>query len=137
MIVVSNTTPIIALSSIKKIELLRELYQNIYIPEEVYNEIKSKKRYGFSEIDSDFFIVKRVQGLRYVNFLLNDVDRGEAEAITLAIELNADLVLIDERIGYKVALSQKLACFGTLGILSIAKRRGLILKIKHFSFYKF
>jgi predicted nucleic acid-binding protein len=62
--------------------------------------------------------------------LLHEIDLGEAEAITLATELNANLLIIDERIGFKIAISQNLTCTGTLGILSMAKKRGLIEKVK-------
>ena len=130
MIIVSNTTPIIALSSIQKIHLLKDLFEKVYLPEAVFKEVKSKERYGFSEIESDFFIIQPVQGQMYVNLLLHDIDNGEAEAIILATEINADLLIIDERIGFKMAMSQNLNCTGTLGILSMAKKQGLIIKVK-------
>ncbi len=132
MIIVSNTTPIIALSSINQIHLLKDLFTKIYLPEAVYKEIKSKKRYRFLEVESDFFIIRSVQGQKYVSFLLHEIDEGEAEAITLAIELNADLLIIDERIGFKVATGQNLTCTGTLGVLSMAKKKGFIKNVKPF-----
>ena len=54
MTVVSNTTPIIALSSIGKLDLLHELFGEIIVPEAVYFEIKAKKSFGYSEIESPF-----------------------------------------------------------------------------------
>jgi predicted nucleic acid-binding protein len=130
MIIVSNTTPIIALSSIQQHDLLQKLFTKVYIPQAVYNEIKAKKKYGFNEIDLDYFEVTNIQARQYLNFLLNDLDLGEAEAILLSLELKADLLLIDERLGNRIASSHSLNSFGTLGILSLAKRKGIIVSVK-------
>ena len=52
MIIVSNTTPIISLASIGKLDILKELFNQIIIAETVYNEIKAKKSYGYEEVES-------------------------------------------------------------------------------------
>jgi uncharacterized protein len=65
-----------------------------------------------------------------VEQLLGDLDPGEAEAIALAIEQQADLLVIDERKGREVAKRHQLPIIGLLGILTIAKRRGLIPAVK-------
>jgi len=57
---------------------------------------------------------------------LQALDAGERDAITLALSLHADLILIDERKGTAVALNKGFEVIGTLGILSLAARRGLI-----------
>ena len=97
MIVVSNATPIITLSSIGKIDILKYFFDKVYIPQDI---------------------------------LLNDLDLGEAQTIVLAKELNADIVLIDETIGYNLARSQKLNVKRTLSFLIVAKERGLIEEVK-------
>lgn len=130
MIVVSNTTPIISLASIDKIYLLKKLFDNIYIPKAVYDEIKSKDSFGFDEIDDDFFVVKEVQDRLAVNILLNDLDLGEAETIVLAKELSSDIVLIDENIGYKIASSQNLNVKRTLSLVIALKKKGYIDFVK-------
>ena len=71
-----------------------------------------------------------IQGNDYLGFLLNELDRGEAEAIFLAKELNADMLIIDERMGYKIAQSQKIVSIGTLTVLQVAKEKQLIKKVK-------
>jgi predicted nucleic acid-binding protein len=89
MRVVSNATPIISLASIGYLSLLPDLFKKIYIPQAVYNEIKYKKSYGYQEIDNPYFEVVTIQGNDYLGFLLNDLDKGEAEAIFLTKELKA------------------------------------------------
>lgn len=130
MKVVSNTTPIISLSSIQQLELLRLLFRKIYIPKAVYNEIKAKKTFGYKEIDADYFEILEIKGKKYLGFLLNDLDVGEAEAIVLAKEIDADILIMDERMGYKIAKSQGIFPIRTLTVLLIAKQRGLIPSVR-------
>ncbi|MCX7098386.1 MAG: DUF3368 domain-containing protein [Methylococcales bacterium] len=130
MKVVSNTTPIISLASIGKLSLLPELFGKIYIPQAVHDEIKSKKSYGYQEIDNPDFEVVSIQGNDYLGFLLNELDKGEAEAIFLAKEIKAEILIIDERMGYKIAQSQSLYSIGTLTVLQVAKEKQLIKNVK-------
>lgn len=88
--------------------------------------MKAKNSFGYSEIDHIDVEVINVQNQNYLNLLCNDLDKGEAEAIVLATELNADILVIDERLGYKIAQSQQLYPIGTLTILELAKKKGLI-----------
>jgi hypothetical protein len=62
--------------------------------------------------------------------LLVDLDRGEAEAIALALELDADLLIVDERLARRYAQHLDLQITGTLGILLKAKERGLVTEIR-------
>lgn len=130
MIVVSNTTPIISLASIGRIDLLKKLFTNIYIPRAVFDEIKSKDSFGYEDIDDPFFIVKDIKDEFATNILLNDLDLGEAQTIVLAKELNANIVLIDENIGYRLAVSQDLNVKRTLSLLIASKNKGYIKTIK-------
>ena len=130
MKVVSNTTPIISLSAIHKLEVLKLLFNQIYLPKAVHREIKTKKLSGYREIDADWFKVLDIKGIDYLGFLLNDLDAGEAEAIVLAREIKADILLIDERIGYDIAKSQNIFAIGTLAVLLMAKKKGIIQKVK-------
>ncbi len=130
MIVISNTTPIISLASINRLDLLEKMFSKIVIPEAVYNEIKAKQHYGYSEIDNAFIEVQKITGYLYKDFLLKELDAGEAETIILAKEMNADFVIIDESLGYKIANNVGLTAIRTLSILLKAKEKGYIFQLK-------
>lgn len=130
MKVVANTTPLISLASIGKLELLKDIFGEIIIADAVYNEIKAKQGYGYNEIDTDFIKVQSIEGITYRDFLLNQLDLGETETIILAKELDADFVIIDENIAYKIAKSSELNVVRTLSILLRAKEKGLIPALK-------
>jgi len=129
--VISNTTPIITLLSISKLEILKDIYGEIIIPEAVYFEIESGKNKSFYSDISKFdwiniLAIKDTEPLKY----LNDLDKGEADVIVLANELKADLVIIDERVGREYAKHFNLNLTGTVGILLKAKELGIIGELK-------
>ena len=130
MLVVANTTPIISLSSVNKLFILKELFGEVIISQAVYNELKAKQRYGYDEIETDFIKVEAITGTIYRDFLLNQLDLGEAETIILAKEKNADIVIIDENIGYKIAKNVGLEVARTLSILLKAKEKGIVQELK-------
>jgi len=130
MKVIANTTPLISLASIGKLELLKDIFGEIIIAEAVYNEIKAKQGYGYSEIDTNYIKVQSIKGIVYRDFLLNQLDLGETETIILAKEIDADFVIIDENIAYKIAKSSELNVVRTLSILLRAKEKGLIPALK-------
>jgi len=118
--IVSNSTPIIALCKIKRFEILRELFGTIVIPEAVRNEVADigKKRSGSVEIlTHDWVRMECVKNRTVIDFLLVSVDPGEAEAIALAKESSADLLLIDDRAGRRIAQTVGVTIAGTIGVL--------------------
>jgi hypothetical protein len=62
MKVVSNTTPIIPLASIGQLKILKDLYDEILLPQAVYDEIKAKKAYGYNEVEAESIKVKQIKG---------------------------------------------------------------------------
>jgi len=129
--IVSNTTPIISLLKINKLELLQQLYSEINIPMAVYEEVEAGKNKSFySDLSKINWInileIKDKQALKY--FL--DLDAGEAEAIVLATEMAADLIIIDEKLGRYHAKHANLKVTGTIGVLLKAKTQGLIIELK-------
>jgi hypothetical protein len=130
MTTVCNSTPIISLSSVGQFDILNQLFGEVIIAEAVYQEIKAKQSYGYREIDAPFINVMPIQGQAYCNLLLKELDKGEAETITLAKELNATRVLIDENLGYRLAKNEGLNVVRTLSILLKAKEAGIISMLK-------
>ena len=106
MTVVSNTSPISNLAKVGKLTLLQQIYGEIIIPIAVFNELNHQ---GAGEIvstavrSSVWIKTQPVTNFGIVSSLLDKVNQGEAEAIALAIELNATQLLIDERIGRREA----------------------------------
>jgi len=129
--VVSNTTPLVTLASIHKLDILKELYSKIYIPNAVLAEIKAGKgKIGYFDIDTiDWIIPRKISNVFSMNYLI-DLDKGEAETIILAEELQADIVLIDEKFARDFAKIRGLTLSGSLGVLLEAKNRGIISQIK-------
>lgn len=130
--VVSNTTPIIALSVVRCLDVLHALYAEVLIPPAVYAEIMTGglERAGVTELQLATWIrMKPLQDVRRADLLV-DLDRGEAEAIALTLELDADLLLVDERLARRHAQRLGLTITGTLGILLKAKERGLVAELR-------
>lgn len=131
MIVVSDTSPLSGLAIAGYLSLLQQLYGQVIIPVAVADELK---RGGQDDpriaaaLALDWIAVQQPQDLALVEALQADhnLDRGESEAIALALELKADELLIDERLGRREASRLGLSITGLLGILLVAKRRGLV-----------
>lgn len=133
MIVVSNTSPIISLAAIGQLTLLQELYNDIIIPTAVYNEVANagKTDVGAAAVQILSWIqTQQLTDNTPLATFPKALHAGESEAIALAIELEADLLLMDEELGRKVARRYGLTSIGVLGILIAAKRRGLIPVVK-------
>ncbi len=122
MLIVSDTSPILNLVAIEQLELLRDLYGSIVIPPAVSAELH----------DNGIFLAKDwIQVVEPVNrvaveALRAELDAGESEAIVLAQQLNAALLLIDERLGRRAATQLGLGVTGLLGVFAEARKRGII-----------
>lgn len=133
--IVSNSSPLMNLSAIKKLDLLKKLYKEILIPQAVWDEVveKGKGQPGAEDVKKASWIKKEmVSNISLVETLTLNLDRGEAEAIALAKEKNAELLLIDERLARNVAKHLGLTYIGLLGILREAKSNGLIRNVKKY-----
>lgn len=129
MIVVANAGPLIALAQIGQFELLQKLYGQIRIPVAVQREVVASGggRAGAEDVaTSDWVSVVPVQDHAVVRLLRERLDAGESEAVALALELQADLLLIDEARGRRVAETQGLNKTGVIGTLVAAKESGLV-----------
>ena len=131
-IVIVNTTPLIALASINKLTLLQSLYGAVLVPPAVQAEVLAggARNIGVTELqEADWIKLTPLQDPRRAD-LLSDLDRGEAEVLALAQELNANLVIIDERLARRHAKRLGLTLTGTLGILLKAKQNRLLPAIE-------
>jgi len=112
MIVVSNSSPIIFLWKIKKLDLLFKLYKSIHIPKKVFEELSKEKDDYFESYLPNFEVEKIEEKL--LSFQLHE---GESEAINLAIKKKANLILLDDKKARIVAKSFGIKIKGTLGLL--------------------
>ncbi|MBN1135141.1 MAG: DUF3368 domain-containing protein [Anaerolineae bacterium] len=133
MIVVSNTSPLTNLAAIGQVDLLRRLYGHLHIAEAVWTELNAGGVHwpGRAQVAAADWIERRsVQDQALLAVLRRDLDRGEAETIVLAVELGADLVLLDEKEGRHVAERLGLKVVGVGGILLEAKAAGAISAVR-------
>ncbi len=133
MKVVSNTSPLINLAWIGQLGILRELYGTIHIPEAVWHEIvvQGDGQPGAEEISNANWINTCAVDNKLLALALHqELDAGEAEAIALAIEQKAGLLLMDERLGRETARYFGLNYTGVIGLLIEAKQKGLIGSIR-------
>jgi predicted nucleic acid-binding protein len=132
MIVVSDTTPLSSLILINRFYLLKEIFQFVLIPTEVAAELNHISYFKSAiEVNNSWINIVDVTNKSKKAELMLVLDEGESAAIALAIEQNANLLLIDERKGKAIAENIGIHTTGTLGILLQAKRNGLIKEIKN------
>jgi predicted nucleic acid-binding protein len=129
--VISNTTPLVSLWLLNHLDLLRDLYGEIFIPPTVHSEFLATEMAvrQMSLTGAPWIRVAPLTQPRRV-LAYAGLDRGEAEVLALAEEQSARLVLIDERAGRRYARRMGLPFTGTLGVLLLAKESGLIQAVK-------
>ncbi len=127
-IVIADTGVIISLSTIKQLDLLNQIFGEYYIAKAVWFELLKYK----SIISEDIFDVlhSRVKDIGGINYLSVMMDYGESESVILYNELNADFFLVDDKKARIIAESLGVKCIGTLGVISIAKEKGMIAQLK-------
>ena len=133
MIVVSDTTPLSELSKVGQLILLREVFGQVIVPQEVYDEVTSGTHPAVAAVRSATWIeVRSVQDATQVIALREStkIHLGEAAAIILAEELGAQQVLIDDLRARRVAKARLLPVTGTIGTLLLAKEQGMIAQVK-------
>ena len=128
MIIVADTGPVNYLILSGHVDLVNELYGALLIPTAVQRELLHaraplKVREWANALPAWAEVHKAADPWRFA-----DLGPGEREAISLALEVKADFVLIDETLGRKVAVKNNMAVKGTLGILEEAANRGLVSK---------
>lgn len=134
--VVSNASTLIHLAGIGKLELLWEFFGQVLIPVAVWREVveEGKGRQGAAQVASaraaGWIEVSAPRDQALLRLLERELDAGEAEAIALALEVSADLLLVDESEARRIAELYGLRRTGAIGLLLRAKREGKIASLR-------
>jgi len=125
--IIGDSSALVALAVVNQLELLEKLYDNLYIPEAVFNEVTQIGKPQSNKLRQ--FLQSKV---KLVDLILTQLGLGlgELEAITLYKNLDADVLLIDDNRAKKYASLNGVKVIGSLGILIKAKEQGHIDKVK-------
>lgn len=130
-IVISNTSPLIGLSGLNCLPLLRDLYTEVWIPRAVEKEFLAVDETDYQEVLNSAPWIKVVDLMNPQSATIyQGIDAGEAEVFALAVEHDARLILLDEKKGRRTAKEIGLTVKGIVGVLLEAKEEGLIDAIK-------
>jgi predicted nucleic acid-binding protein len=121
-IIISDTSCLIILSKIDELELLNKLAERIFITQTIQKEF-GKKLPGW-------IIVKEPNNYHYQTILEMDLDKGEASAIALSLEMDNVIIILDDLKGRKIAEKLNLRYSGTFGLILKAKQIGIIKSVK-------
>ena len=133
-LVVSDTSTLIHLAGIGRLDLLRELYEHITIPPSVWREVveQGEGRAGAVEVERQggWIGVETPMDTALLRLLKRDLDDGESGVIALAFERQASLVLLDESDARRTADLYGLSKTGVIGLLIRARQEGYIDSLK-------
>ena len=129
MKVVVNATPLIGLALIDRLDLLPALFDEVVVPRAVYEEVVVQGRVGAAALsNADWVQLREPNSSPTIEPLLLGLDAGELQVLLLARDLQPDWVLVDERLGRRVAHVLQLPVKGTVGVLLAAFRASLLTK---------
>lgn len=129
-VIIANATPIVSLCTVGREDILQRLFHHIIIARTVDRELRVSDKPGSTFPEQEWVEVASVHNQELVRSLQKDLDAGEAETIALAIQMKADVVLIDEFAGYQIARNFDLPVVRTLSMLKTAKGRQLISEVR-------
>lgn len=131
MLIVSDSSPLISLAILDLLEILDVLFEKVYVPESVFQEVTKGDKPHSNKLKVYLENkVKKVNDQLSVDILKNDIDVGEAESIVLALEIGIQDVLMDDYKGRMKATLNGLTPIGVIGILIRAKQKGIIQNLK-------
>jgi uncharacterized protein len=124
-LVIADSGPLFSLALIDRLDILSSLFNDVKVSQAVWNEITYDKTKSDYHKLYHFFKdnVHQIKGLNELTFVMG---YGESESLILYKEMNADLLLIDDKKARKIAENLDVNCIGLIGLLSIAKDNGLI-----------
>lgn len=131
MRVVSNTSPVSNLATIGRLDVLRERFGEVLIPPAVWQELGRLEHFGAKRAvdgaaNAGWLKVQTLSNHQLARALGSALDPGESEAIALAVESSADLLVMDESAGRAASRSLGVPLTGTIGLLLKEKRDGRI-----------
>lgn len=130
MIVIADSSALVALSVCDGLSLLESLFGEVYVPKAVYDEVCIEGKIGSNVLKE--FLLNRVKTISIDKFPVikpEGLGYGELEAMALYSSLTADLLLIDDAKAKKIAYLNGMEVMGSLGVLLMAKQQGLISEI--------
>ena len=135
MLVVSDTSPVLNLATIGRLDLLYQQFGKVWLPQAVTDELRIEQDLPGSAAvrqawQAGWLASEPVKDRVRVALLQRDLDPGEAEAIALALQKRADWLLLDERDARRVAKSLGLKVTGVLGILLRARLAGQLPSLR-------
>jgi len=128
-LVIADSGPIFSLAILDNLDLLNQIFDEIKIPKAVWDEVSLDKTTKFYNKINAFFKpkVKKIKSFNELTFVM---DYGESESVVLYKELNANFLLVDDKKARNIAENLGVNCIGTLGVLSVAKNKGLINELR-------
>ena len=126
MLIVADSSALIALAVCEGLDVILQVYNDLKIPEAVYREIVAPEKPHSDALGA--FLTERVVKVDVSRWVVTagGLGRGEIEAMALYKQLSADALLIDDRRARIIAEHNQIECIGALGLLLIAKRRGIV-----------
>jgi uncharacterized protein len=129
MLIVADSSALIALASCDGLDVLLRIYDDVRVPQAVYNEVARQEKPQASALGA--FLSGRVSEVDVTHWVLaaGGLGQGEIEAMALYKQLSADALLVDDHRARVIAEHNHINCIGALGILLLAKQNGVIEKI--------
>ena len=128
-IVIADAGPIFSLAIVNKLHILDELFDDVKIPMAVWDEITLNKESKIYPPIVAYFSdkVQEIEGFNELTFIM---DYGESESVILYKEINADILLIDDKKARKIAENFGVQCMGTIGLLLSARQKGIVGELR-------
>lgn len=129
MLLIADTSPLISLLVIDQLQLLDQLFEEYYLPRAVWNELNSHNEL-LDYSDQLSLLSRRVKEIHSIYVPMPGIDVGETEAIILCKEMQADILLVDDKKAREVAELLGINCTGTLAVLLRAHGKRLITELR-------
>lgn len=132
MLIVADSSALIALAVCDGLDILLRVYDDVRVPQAVFEEVAKQDKPESATLA--IFLSGRVVGVDTTRIVLaaGGLGKGEIEAMALYKQLSADALLIDDYRAREIAKHNNINCIGALGVLLIAKKNGFISEIHPF-----